>query len=723
LKRKRVFITGMGIISSLGRGADRHVDSLKKNCSGIEPLKLFTPSPGNLFPVGEIPNFKQTLNVPRTHEFAFLAAQEALSATRLIPDAIILGTTTGGMPLTEELLKKNEKDADQYRYHSTSSVAEFLAGVLRCSGLVLTVTTACSSGTVAIKLAYELLSSGKANCVLAGGADALCRLTYYGFNSLQLIDPSGARPLDLDRNGMTVGEGSAMLLLEAGESSPDNAMAEILGGGLSCDAYHPAAPHPEGKGAIAAMKNAVENAGISPADIEYINLHGTGTKDNDLAEAEALHSIFGKNIPLLSSVKGATGHSLGASGATESVICAAVIREGLIPANTGCMNPDPALDLKPVLAPLEQKVAAVLSNSFGFGGNNACLVLADPRAKHKRQKQAVSFEFEVLGCACVTGAGDMEQTLRNLNERKTCSGTLPLADISKKLPAREVRRLKRLPRLALALAMEACESSRLSQTPSSIFFGTSWGPLSETYHFLTKLYESNEQFASPTEFVGSVHNAPAGQVAIMLKATGPNITTTGGDYSFEQALLAASLTVCGSDDIVLVMGADEHHQVLSPLFDKSVRMSSNPSDGGGGLMMHKAEKGSGLRTRLIFFENTSNNPSVVQSLVHHLGESNETRSKYGAVFVGMPAGERANCEQQLSEIISASGFIGPAIDFRKFTGEFGSATAAAAALAVRFVRDGKIPGYLSDGAETPLNGKGILLLGLGGFLTAIEVLT
>jgi 3-oxoacyl-[acyl-carrier-protein] synthase-1/3-oxoacyl-[acyl-carrier-protein] synthase II len=723
LKQRRVFITGMGIISSLGQGVGRHVDSLKKNCSGIKPLELFTPSPGNVFPAGEIPDFKQTLNVPRTHELAFLAAQEALSTTRVVPDSIILGTTTGGMSWTEELLKKNEKDADQYKYHATSSVAEFLASVLRCSGLVLTITTACSSGAVALKLAYELLSCGKANCVLAGGADALCRLTYYGFHSLQLIDPSGARPLDRDRNGMTVAEGSAILILEAGESNPDNAIAELLGGGLSCDAYHPAAPDPEGKGALAAMRKALQDAGISPSDVEYINLHGTGTRDNDLAEAKAIHSLFGKDIPLLSSVKGATGHSLGASGAIESVICAAAIRKGLIPANTGCINPDPALNLKPVLAPREQKVETVLSNSFGFGGNNACLVLSDPCAKYERRKHAGSFEFEVLGYACITGAGDMEQTLKSLNERKSCSGTLPLANLTNKLPTREVRRLKRLPRLALALAMEAFESSGLSQTPSSIFFSTSWGPLSETYNFLTKLYESTEQFTSPAEFIGSVHNAPAGQVAMMLKATGANITTTGGDYSFEQSLLAASLIVCESDDIVLVMGADEHHPLLSPLLDQSVRISSNPSDGGGALMIRKTEKKAGLRITLIFFENSRNNPSVVQSLVHRLGQSHEVRSKYGAIFVGMPAGERANCEKQISEIISAANLHCPIIDFRKFTGEFGSATASAAALAVRLVRNGKIPGILSGGVERSLNGKGILLLGLGSFLTAIEVLT
>ena len=162
----------------------------------------------------------------------------------------------------------------------------------------------------------------------------------------------------------------------------------------------------------------------------------------------------------------------------------------------------------------------------------------------------------------------------------------------------------------------------------------------------------------------------------MLKATGPNITTTGGDYSFEQALLAASLTVRDSDHIVLVMGADEDHQILSPLFDKSVQISSNPSDGGGALIVRKTEKASGLRITLIFFENTSNNPSIVQSLLHNLGESDDIRSKYGAVLAGMPAGERAICEKQVREIISAADFNGPVIDFRKFIGEFGSATAA-----------------------------------------------
>ena len=712
----------MGIISPLGHGVARHVDLLKKNRSGIKPISLFTPSPGNSFPAGEIPDFVQTLNVPRTHELALLAAQEALSGTAAAPDSIILGTTTGGMPLTEELLKKNEKDAGRYLHHSTSSVTEFLADVLCCKGLLLTITTACSSGAAAIKLAYEQLISGKSNRVLAGGVDALCRLTYYGFNSLQLIDPTGAHPLDRDRKGMSVAEGSAMLLLEAFESSPDNAIAEVLGGGLSCDAHHPATPHPEGRGALAAMRQALQNAGVSPADIDYVNLHGTGTKENDLAEAKAVCALFVENMPLLSSVKGATGHPLAAAGAIESVICAEAIRQGFIPANTGCTNPDPELNLKPVLTPLVQKVSAILSNSFGFGGNNACLVLADPRTKHDRSNSSASFDFEILGSACITGAGDLEETLKKINIGKTCAGVLPLAGVSKKLPARDVRRLKRLPRLVLALAMDAREACNPPQIPSSIFFGTAWGPLSETYEFLNRLFESNEQFSSPTEFVGSVHNSPAGQAAIMLKATGANITATGGDYSFEQALFAASLTALSQDEIVLIMGADEFHQKLSPLFDTSVRTSQIPSDGGGAIVMRNTVRKSGLRIRPVFFENSDNNPSVIKSLVTALGASEKIQTNFGAIFAGKPLKEHAMCENQINDFISATEFTGPVIDYRKFIGEFATAAASAAVLAARLVGCGEIPPFLTGDACCPLAGKGILLLGLGNFVTAIEIL-
>jgi 3-oxoacyl-[acyl-carrier-protein] synthase-1/3-oxoacyl-[acyl-carrier-protein] synthase II len=389
----------------------------------------------------------------------------------------------------------------------------------------------------------------------------------------------------------------------------------------------------------------------------------------------------------------------------------------LIPANTGCVEPDPALNLHPVMAPMTKKSAAVLTNSFGFGGNNACLVLGDPGKKRPAKPDSPVFRFEITGSACVTGAGDMEMTLNNLEQGRDCRGTLPLADISKKLPAREVRRLKRLPRLALALAMEAAGSS--DQKPSSIFFSTSWGPLSETHDFLTKLFESDEQFTSPTDFVGSVHNAPAGQAAIWLHASGANITVTGGDYSFEQALFAAALAA-GEEDL-LIIGADEHHEILSPLFDGSARIGRAPSDGGGALCLKRATGSSRVLLSPLFFERSVNNSGAMESLMRSLGGPERVRSSYAAIFAGMPAAHDAECKRQLSEFISAAGFSGPVVDFRKLLGEFGSATSAAASIAARFAQDGALPPALAGGSACPLAGKGILMLGLGTCVTAIEI--
>ena len=242
--------------------------------------------------------------------------------------------------------------------------------------------------------------------ILAGGVDSLSRLTYFGFHSLQLVDRKGCRPLDVSRQGTTVAEGAAMLLLTA--ARPKNPLAVLLGAGLSCDAYHPAAPHPEGKGAFKAMQTALADAGMQPSAIEYINLHGTGTHDNDLSEAKAIHALFPAPPPL-SSIKGATGHSLGAAGAIEAVVSSLSVSRGFIPGNTGCRHPDPALELTPQATPIDRPVRAVLSNSFGFGGNNGALVIgrtdtpsiAPSFASSRRPKEPLA----IHGSACLTGSG------------------------------------------------------------------------------------------------------------------------------------------------------------------------------------------------------------------------------------------------------------------------------------------------------------------------------
>ncbi len=717
LTNVRVFVAGIGIISPLGIGYEETKNSLRTGKSGIKSLSVFSVPHGEPLPSGEI-SFEYSANVPRTHALALIAAKEAVKDARSSPDAIVLGSTTGGMPLTENLIKEKKFDPVLYKYHSTGSVAEYIAEQINCRGIVLTVSTACSSGALAVKLALEMLRTGTVKSVLAGGADALCRLTYHGFNSLQLIDPNGPHPLDKDRKGMAVAEGAAMLLLSAYDEPPQGAIVEILGAGLSCDAYHPASPHPEGRGAADAIRRALADAGVSAGDIDYVNLHGTGTIDNDLAEARALREVFRDRMPYLSSIKGASGHSLAASGAIEAAVSAISITERIIPSNTGCTVPDPALGIEPVKGvKTDAEINTVLSNSFGFGGNNAVIVIgkAGRRSAPGRSKRKA---LSVLAKACVTGAGDFSGTIGELGQSGKCSGLVDIDRVSEILPKSKIRRLKRLPRMVLALS-EACKAG-MDKKPSSVFFGTGWGSLSETYEFLEKLFESGEQFPSPTDFIGSVHNAPAGQAAIWHNATGANVTATGGDYSFEQALFSASLLAGDSEEAVLIIGADEYHNVLTRVLDGSAGFS-RPSDGGGAFLVKSSVEDSGLRMFPSFFGYSCNNNEIIKSLVKNLGDVERIKKSFGAVFAGIPACERETAVKQLSEFKGMFVQKIPVIDYRKFTGEYASASAVAAAIALECAQNGRVP-HFGSAQEIALCGKGILIVGLGRFVTAIEIL-
>ena len=717
----RIHIIGMGIVTALGCGSRSTGEALLENRTGIRGLTLFPTVSKHPLPVGEITLPGSASDLPRTHQLALLAAEQAMANANAAPDAVIMGGTTGGLLATETLLKENTLDPQLYRRHATGSVAQEVARVYECRGPALTVSTACSSGAAALKLAVEMLRSGNAQSVLAGGADSLCRLTYHGFNALQLIDPDGARPLDEGRRGMSVAEGAALLLLAADE--PEQALAEILGAGMSCDAYHPAAPHPQGEGALAAMQAALSDAGLAPSDIDYVNLHGTGTRDNDRAEARALTALFGSKMPILSSIKGASGHSLAAAGAIEAVVSAISISEGVIPATTGCLHPDPGLKLDPILQPIQKKVDTVLSNSFGFGGNNASLVLCSPGKQRLPKAQAGRQPFSVMGHACITGAGRTRTSMDGFAKGKACGGILDAGAIAANLSPAQVRRLKRFPRLALSLAKDAYENSNDPNTPGAVFMGTGWGALSETADFLERLFETEEQFPSPTDFVGSVHNAAAGQIAMQFNATGANLTMTGGDYSFEQALTAAELMAGDCRDGVLIVGADEHHLKLSPLFDGSVaKANSYPADGGGALYLNKGEHAKAPRIRSLFFANGQKDAAIRSVFKHVIETKPSFEERYGVILAGLPLSCRRKAESQLATLVEMSGFKGVVIDYRKYTGEFASASAVAMVMAVNLLLDGRIPGSLCEGADRLLGSKGALVVGMGDYITAIEVM-
>lgn len=716
-----IFVTGLGILSPLGRGRPATLRSLKDSVRGIRTTNPFNAAPDQLAPVADVSfDFEKDNGVPRTHALALAAARDAMEGCGGAPEAIVIGVTTGGMPKSEALIGSHVRVPAEYAWHGAGSVAAYLAERLSCPGPALTISTACSSGAAAVKVALELIRHGRAKRVLAGGVDALCRFTYYGFFSLQLMDPKGARPLDRDRAGMSLGEGAAMLLLEGAEGPPPGSIAQVLGGAMSCDAYHPTAPHPQGEGALKAMRDAAADSGVSVADIEYVNLHGTATLDNDAAEAVALRALFGERIPPVSSTKGMTGHSLAASGAVEAAICALAVSEGTVPGTIGCTTVDPALGIPAVLHPEERPVRIALSNSFGFGGNNAVLVIGAADVRPVERVRNTPRGLRVMGAACLTGAGATKESFQKFFRGVSMAGALSDEEVSRDLPQRQVRRLKRLPRMALALMAAARREAGDGVRPSSIYFGTGWGCLSETYDFLTKLFGSDMKFSSPTDFINSVHNAPAGQAAMELKATGANVTATGGDYSFEQALLMASITAPEGEE-VLLFGADEMHPELSPLFDPSVACGGTPSDGGGAIMAVATTSPSGPKVAPRMYRTAPRDADVGRALMDSLDIARDINEEYGAIFAGIPLGCEGGARGQFSSFLSHTGFSGPVIDYRKFTGHFATSSAAAVVLAVKTVRGGVLPAGLTGTADVSLKGKGILVMGFGPYCTAIDV--
>ncbi len=718
----------MGVVTSLGIGLGDTLTALKEGRRHLAPLTLFPVAADNRLPVGAVDLPVNETGLPRTHQLARLAADEVFETCDLRPDAVVVGTTTGGIDRSESLLLEGEKDPSAYKWHGANSVAVDLARRYGCAGPVLTLSAACASGGMAIALGAAMIRRGIARRVLAGGVDGLCRLTYFGFKSLQLIDPKGARPLDRHRRGMSVAEGAGFVLLC--KDPIDAGGVALWGSGLSCDAYHAVAPHPEGRGALAAMKNALEMAGISARDVDYINLHGTATPDNDRSEARALHALFGGQLPDHSSVKGAMGHSLAASGAVEGIVAALCLKNGIIPANVGLEENDPELNLTPVHHPKRKRLKTVLSNSFGFGGNNAALVFG-PHSHTSRDvgPPPSPIRFTVIDDACVTAAGFTEETLSALAEGRPVSGCLDSRSLCRDLKPALIRRARRVPRLALALAARICSDDGRQPISHQILLGTGWGALSETYEFLSRLFESDFQFPSPTDFIGSVHNAAAGQIALVHNIQGANITVSGGDASFEQALLSAELVGDEEEKTALVLGVDEAHPHLSPLFDPSAALENEGAaglvDGGGALLLTRKAMPSGVSIDLAFYglcHALSDAGAVMERLMDRLNGAEEINRSFGAVLVGIPQGVSALAGAQLDAFQDRCGIDGGFLDYRRVVGQFAGAASIAAVLAVRWVRMQVIRAKEWQAQEIPLAGKGILILNLGDSISAMRIM-
>jgi 3-oxoacyl-[acyl-carrier-protein] synthase-1 len=377
----------------LGRGLDATREALRAGRSGLAPCAFESVQLDTW--IGEVAavdaeklpkaladydcrNNRLTQMGLETDGFAE-RVREAIARYGRTRVGVFLGTSTAGILQTELAYRRRDPESgalpDDFHYrttHNSFSLAEFTRDYFGLEGMAMAISTACSSSAKVFAAAARQLELGTIDAAIVGGVDTLCLTTLYGFASLQLTSAQPCRPYDAARDGISIGEGAAFALLERCPQ-PAAGSVLLLGTGESSDAYHMSSPHPEGLGARLAMAAALRSAGLNADAIDYINLHGTSTPANDAAEGKAVGALFGDRVPC-SSTKGATGHTLGAAGALEAVICALALTDGFLPGSPGTATLDPAIPLDYLLQTRDGQPRVALSNSFGFGGSNCSLI-------------------------------------------------------------------------------------------------------------------------------------------------------------------------------------------------------------------------------------------------------------------------------------------------------------------------------------------------------------
>lgn len=397
---KRVFITGYGLITAIGKNAPENFQSLQAGKHGYGTIDTFETLHRSTLRVCEIKRddeqlasqagVKPDMGFTRTALLGLIAIKEAISSAALSKDdlkksGLLSATTTGGIREYEKHFKAIQdlsQHGDFELHADTANPGEHTERIADHIGIkkyIGTVSTACSSSVNTIMQGARLIQNNKLDRVICGGAEALSKFTINGFNSLLILDKEHCRPFDATRRGLNLGEGAAYVVLESESEAARRSvkpLGEVLGFGNANDAFHQTASSPEGTGAYLSMKAALDSANLAPSQIDYINAHGTATENNDLSEGLAMQKIFGERIPAFSSTKPFTGHTLAAAGSIESVFCLMALQHQVLYANLNFHLQMPELQITPVRELTQgKKLKYVLSNSFGFGGNTSSIVL------------------------------------------------------------------------------------------------------------------------------------------------------------------------------------------------------------------------------------------------------------------------------------------------------------------------------------------------------------
>ena len=576
-----IAITGEGIICAIGADKASVLDSLRRKQTGIATMR-YLPSGHQELPVGEVKlsddemksllGIESSVEVSRTALMGMLAVRQALDdagyhSERNGKVVLISGTTVAGMDITERHftdLRTSDEHLSCLRYHSCGDNTRQIADHFGCFSEVTTVSTACSSAANALILGAEMLKTGEADIVVAGGTEALSVFHLNGFNSLMILDKEHCRPFDETRAGLNLGEGAAYGVLESEEHARQrqaSVHAYLTGYGNACDAFHQTASSENGEGAYLAMQQALTMADLKPTDIDYVNAHGTGTPNNDLSESVALRRVFGEQMPPVSSTKGFTGHTTSASGSIEAVICLLAMHHGFLPANLGWHQPM-ADGIVPTQGEDSHALRHVLCNSFGFGGNDSSLLLSLDASDNSLSSFLRPFgskrQSRVLApLSSITELARVEITSED-----------ELSEIRDFVKPLEARRMGKLMKASLLSSLKALKQAGID-CPDAIVTGTSLGCWENTEALLTQIEQEGEVMLSPTNFMQSTHNTIGSNVAIRTHCHGYNVTYTQGGDSLEWALRDARRQLqTGRCKTVLVGCHDETTPLYRSLMER-----------------------------------------------------------------------------------------------------------------------------------------------------------
>ncbi len=580
----RLWITGLGIVTPLGVGAQLCMDRICDAQRAFDRVRVFDGSAHKVQLVSEVTDLAELplhgeVRPARTEAMAIQAAREALAHARLRPGSdpvdLVFGTTTAATFEIEERLaalfdRAPVAPLDPAFTDTLALSTERIVEALGPFARVRTVSSACSTGAMALLLAASWIRSGRSTRVLAGAADGLCRLTLTGFNALGSLDASPCRPFDRSRGGLSLGEGAAFLVIERDDVAAARGVspiAELGGWGAGAEAHHITNPEPSGRTPTRLARHALSMAGLSPADVDYVNAHGTATALNDPMEIQALRTVFGHELDrvYVSSTKGQIGHTLGAAGAIEAAICALAIQQGRVPPTAGLQEPDDPCRAHHVIgAAVQAPVRAALTNSFGFGGLDTVLLLSRPSLAAEQPEPAQPRTVLLAGAAVgPLGVLDTRAAYAYLDAGEIPrSGAVEFDDalLLDRARARRLGRAERLLAAAIGHAIDQAGGMTALGDPQQMGIVASRlsGNPGPTARFLAKARDRGPRFASPADFPNLMLSSIAGHESIYHGLQGPALAIAERHAAGAAAFLtAAELLSGGCADIMIAGSSDD----------------------------------------------------------------------------------------------------------------------------------------------------------------------